>query len=89
LWTPPISPWDAAEHARLRDQPGADFVVDVSRWYDRRVAALEAHRTQHLSIDRHFFAKPDLDRILAIETWRQAWGPVLRHRPEHDVLVDL
>jgi hypothetical protein len=28
-------------------------------------AALRAHRTQHLSIDRCFFSQPDLDRILS------------------------
>lgn len=89
LWTPPIAPWETVALERLPDHPGADFIVDVSRWRERRVAALRAHRSQHLSIDRHFFAKADLDRILGIETWRQAWGPPLRRRPEQDVLLDL
>jgi N-acetylglucosamine malate deacetylase 2 len=89
LWTPTIAPWDAATADRLHQQPGADFVVDVSRWRERRIAALRAHRSQHLSIDRHFFAKPNLDRILATEIWRQAWGPPLRERPAADVLTDL
>ena len=89
LWTPILPPWDAAAIDRIADQPSADFVVDVSRWRDRRAAALRAHRTQHLSIDRCFFSRPDLDRILAFETWRQAWGPPLRRRPQPDVLVDL
>jgi LmbE family N-acetylglucosaminyl deacetylase len=88
LWTPPVAPWDLASD-RFDDQPGVDFVIDVSRWRDRRIAALRAHRTQHLSIDRHFFRKPDLDRILGIEIWRQAWGPPLRERPARDVLIDL
>jgi LmbE family N-acetylglucosaminyl deacetylase len=89
LWTPPIAPWDAASSLRLDEQPGADFVVDVSAWRGRRIAALRAHRSQHLSIDRHFFSKPTLDRILAAEIWRQAWGPALRARPAPDILVDL
>lgn len=89
LWTPPMAPWDAASSDRLDGQAGADFVIDVSPWRDRRIAALRAHRSQHLSIDRHFFTKPDLDRILAVEVWRQAWGPTLHERPARDVLVGL
>jgi LmbE family N-acetylglucosaminyl deacetylase len=65
--------------------PGADFVIDVSAWHDRRVAALRAHRTQHQSIERHFFVKPDLDRILATEIWRQGVGPALKQRPSRDL----
>lgn len=89
LWTPPIAPWNAGSTERPDTQPGADFVIDVSRWRERRIAALRAHRSQHLSIDRHFFDKPDLDRILGTEIWRHAWGPVLRERPARDVLIDL
>jgi LmbE family N-acetylglucosaminyl deacetylase len=80
LWTPPFAPWDDA--ARRPDgQAGADFVIDVSPWRERRAAALRAHRSQHLSIDRLFFNQRDVDRILGMEVWRQAWGPPLRERP--------
>lgn len=89
LWTPPIAPWDAARRDDLASVPGADFIVDVSAWRDRRVAALRAHRTQHLSIDRYFFDQPDLERILDREVWRQAWGPPLSHRPALDVFEGL
>jgi LmbE family N-acetylglucosaminyl deacetylase len=81
LWTPPLPPWEAVKLETIETTAGADFVLDVSAWYERRVAALRAHRTQHLSIDRHFFHKPDLDRILATETWRQGFGPALKERP--------
>ena len=63
------------------DFAGADFVVDVSAFLERRIAALRAHRSQHLSIDRCFFSRPGLDRSLATEIWRQGYGPPLRHRP--------
>jgi LmbE family N-acetylglucosaminyl deacetylase len=89
LWTPPFPPWEAVNFERFDDKPGADFVVDVSAWRERRAAALRAHRTQHLSVDRYFFNRPDLDRILAIETWRQGWGPSLRARPSDDLLEGL
>jgi N-acetylglucosamine malate deacetylase 2 len=89
LWTPPIAPWDAPSLDHLGEQAGVDFVIDVSAWRERRIAALRAHRTQHLSIDRHFFSKASLDQILATEIWRQAWGPELRDRPARDVLESL
>lgn len=85
LWTPPIPPWEAARLPRIEDAPGADFVLDVSAWRDRRIAALRAHRTQHQSIDRYFFDQPDLDRVLATEIWRQGYGPRLFQRPMREL----
>jgi N-acetylglucosamine malate deacetylase 2 len=89
LWTPPFPPWEAATFERVDAHAGADFVLDVSPWRDRRAAALRAHRTQHLSVDKYFFSQPDPEGVLAIETWRQAWGPPLRHRPAHDIMEGL
>ena len=88
LWTPPIAPWDAfvREAAVDADVPGVDFVLDVSQWRARRAAALRAHRSQHLSIDRYFFNQPDVNRILDREFWRQAFGPPLTSRPATDIL---
>lgn len=86
VWTPPISPWDAAKAERPDLHAGVDFVIDVSAWKDRRAAALRAHRTQGESITRYFWNQPDSDRILATEYWRHAWGPPLPHRPAHDLL---
>jgi LmbE family N-acetylglucosaminyl deacetylase len=89
LWTPLFPPWEAATFDRPGDKPSVDFVIDVSPWHERRVAALRAHRTQHLSIDRCFFQQPDLPRILGTEIWRQAWGPSPGTRPADDVLTGL
>jgi N-acetylglucosamine malate deacetylase 2 len=83
LWTPPITPWDAAKGDHIERKPGVDFVIDVSPWRHRREAALRAHRTQQPSISRCFWNQPDPARILDREIWRQAWGPPLRRRPEH------
>jgi LmbE family N-acetylglucosaminyl deacetylase len=89
LWTPLLAPWDAAAVDDLASQPAVDFAIDVSSWHDRRVAALQAHRTQHGSIDRYFFSRPDLSRILATELWRQAWGPPVAQPPGTDLLAGL
>jgi LmbE family N-acetylglucosaminyl deacetylase len=87
LWTPLLGPWDMAAGDPFELQPGADFVIDVAPWRERRAAALRAHRTQHASVARRFWNQPDPDRILATEIWRQAWGPPLRRHPESDLLV--
>jgi N-acetylglucosamine malate deacetylase 2 len=89
LWTPPFAPWDVAGGADAGEHAGADFVLDVSRWRDRRVTALRAHRTQHLSVDKYFFQQPNTECILDTEFWRQAWGPALPHRPATDILEHL
>lgn len=86
LWTPPITPWDAAMHDRLDDVPGADYVIDVSAFRERRIAALRAHRTQHVSIDRCFFGRPNLHRILDRDIWRRSSGTLLS-TPLDDVLA--
>ncbi len=85
LWTPLLPPWEAYKVPRIEDTPAVDFAFDVSAWRDRRIAALRAHRTQHLSIDRYFFNQPDLDRILGTEIWRSGFGPPLRQRPASDL----
>jgi LmbE family N-acetylglucosaminyl deacetylase len=89
LWTPPFAPWEVAGAGDAGGQAGGDFILDVSPWRDRRAAALRAHRTQHLSVDKYFFEQPHTDRILDTESWRQAWGPPLPLRPAHDILQDL
>lgn len=89
LWTPLYPPWDVATFDRIDQKPSADFVLDISAWRERKAAALRAHRTQHLSIDRCFFNQPNLDRILATEIWRQAWGPPLKATPSPDLLEGL
>jgi LmbE family N-acetylglucosaminyl deacetylase len=89
VWTPLFPPWEAAAFDNLAEKASADFVLDIAPWKERKAAALRAHRTQHLPIDRYFFNQQDLDRILAIEVWRQAWGPQLRARPSSDLFEGL
>jgi LmbE family N-acetylglucosaminyl deacetylase len=86
LWTPPFPPWDAVAAPGLDARFGADFIIDVSLYRQRRAAALRAHRTQHVSIDKYFFQQPDPRRILDSEIWRQAWGPPLTTRPSRDIM---
>jgi LmbE family N-acetylglucosaminyl deacetylase len=89
LWTPLVAPWDVPADATMGDQPGADFAIDVAAFRERRAAALRAHRSQHLSIDRFFFNRSDCDRILGTEIWRQGFGPDLARRPADDLFESL
>jgi LmbE family N-acetylglucosaminyl deacetylase len=85
LWVPPVMPWDAPKSPDLSREAGIDFLIDTSKHRDVKAAALRAHRTQHVSIDRHFFNLPDVDRILSVEALRQAFGPPLTNRPSSDI----
>ena len=89
LWNSPLLPWEVTRPADLRREPGVDFVVDVAAQREAKAAALRAHRTQNVPIDRCFFSKTDVDRILSVELFRQAWGPPLRRVPEEDVFAGL
>lgn len=71
LWTSLLPPWE--KHANVQAEPSADVVLDVSPWAEKKEAALRAHRTQHLSIDRYFLSRPNLKALLSVETWRRAW----------------
>jgi LmbE family N-acetylglucosaminyl deacetylase len=84
LWTPPLWPWDVTA-PDLIARAGVDFVVDTSGWWQQRRDALAAHRTQRAGIDRLFLGRADLERILSVEVFRQAFGPTLMYRPVHDV----
>ena len=55
----------------------------------RKPTRSRAHRSQHVPIERCFFNKPDVDRILSVEIFRQAWGPPLPSVPADDVLVGI
>jgi LmbE family N-acetylglucosaminyl deacetylase len=89
VWTTGRRPWQLAREADIAACPGADFVIDVGAWRDRKAAALRAHATQHQSADRNFFSQPDCDRLLGLEVFRQAVGPNLSRRPLDDLFEGL
>jgi LmbE family N-acetylglucosaminyl deacetylase len=89
LWTPPVLAWDDPPAPRMDTEPGVDFLLDISAQKSAKLAALRAHRTQHRSTARWILGKPRVDQIVAIETFRQAWGRPIDARPASDVLADL
>jgi len=89
LWTPPVLAWDDPPPPRIAAEAGIDFLLDISAQKSAKLAALRAHRTQHQSSARWILGKPRVDQILAIETFRQAWGPPIDAPPADDILADL
>ena len=89
LWTLPVKPWDVLRRTDPALEPGVDFVVDISACTGRKAAALRAHRSQHQSLNRLFFSKPDVTRLLGVEMFRQAYGPPLASRPAADVFTGI
>lgn len=84
-WVIGRRPWQWLREPGLASRPGVDFVVDVSAWRHRKLAALQAHATQHQSVDRNFLSQPDRDVLLGAEIFRQAFGPAPRQRPSGDL----
>ena len=89
LWTAPIPPWDVARSPDLRCEAGVDFIIDTAPHRIAKAEALRLHRTQNVPIERCFFNKVDVDRILSVEIFRQAWGPTLPSVPGDDVLAGI
>ena len=89
LWTSPLMPWDAMWLSDPGEHPGVDFFIDIRPWWERKAAALRAHRSQYRPINRIFFSDPDTERVLGAEVFRQAWGPRLVRRPLDDLFAGL
>ena len=89
LWTLPARFWDVLRRGDPASVAGVDFAIDVAPWRERKAEALRAHRTQHLSLNRTLLSKPDVDRLLSVELFRQAWGPPVAVRPAEDLFDGL
>jgi LmbE family N-acetylglucosaminyl deacetylase len=85
LWTPPRPCFDLALLEDAADEPGADFLLNVGPWWQRKAAALRAHRSQHIEIDRLFFDVPDPERVLSLEAFRDAWRRAGARAPLDDI----
>ncbi|HYO62582.1 MAG TPA: PIG-L family deacetylase [Pyrinomonadaceae bacterium] len=89
LWTTPRPFFDLARLERPEREPGVDFLVNTSRWWGRKAAALRAHRSQHLQIDKLFFDVPDSEAVLSVEAFRDAWRGVGSGMPPDDIFAGL
>jgi len=88
VW-PPRRPWEIVRGGPPGLQPGVDFAIDIRAVADRKAAALRAHRTQHLTMERIFFGKPDATLVLSHELFRLGCGPAPPGRPADDLFAGL
>ena len=79
-------PWDGGEFA---PRAGVDFFIDTARWWQQRARALAAHRTQHVTLEKLYLKRPDVEQLLSFDVLRQGWGPPLDRRPATDVFAGI
>jgi len=89
VWTSVPRPWEAVRQEHLPDLPGVDFMIDTRAWWQEKALALRAHRSQHLATEKHYLKQQDQDQLMAMEVFRQGWGPPLKQRPLDDLFAGL
>lgn len=87
LWNPPTILFKMAENADLPTEPGIDFLMDVSRWTEKKANAIRAHRTQLPGLGKLFFENPSGRRTFSTEAFRVAWGPRPSTVPADDLFA--
>jgi LmbE family N-acetylglucosaminyl deacetylase len=86
LWTlNAATAWGSARPEDVTTHPGVDFIMDVGPWRDRKARALRAHRSQHVGIERIWFAPAHSAERLSTELFRLAWGAAPTARPARDL----
>lgn len=92
VWPSPVLPWTTWDPLALAAHWGVDYLIDGRAHRDAKIAALRAHRTQHVSIDREWFSlayERSDGAILDWETFRHAWGEPPPRVPAADLLAGL
>ncbi len=85
LWTPPTFIYKLHPERDIRNEPGFDFIIDVTPWAEQKAAAFRAHATQFPGLKRLFFDDPDGARTFHLEAFRLAWGDRPSNPPAEDL----
>lgn len=86
LWHPFVL-FRIPESENLATYPGIDFLLDVSRWKDKKAEAIRAHRTQLPGLGKLFFESSDGIRTFSSEVFRLACGPRPKKVPADDLFA--
>jgi LmbE family N-acetylglucosaminyl deacetylase len=86
VWQPPTVIFRYPSHTDLTKEPGIDFLIDTSRWSEKKAAAIRAYRTQRLG--RLFFDDPDGRRTFSTEAFRVGWGLRPKSVPADDLFAE-
>ena len=85
LWPPPIPAFELGRTPDLANKPGIDFLIDIAAWREKKLAALQAHRTQFRNLRKLFLPDDYGERELAVEAFRIGWGPRPKKVPVDDL----
>jgi LmbE family N-acetylglucosaminyl deacetylase len=75
LWTPPVPVFALGEKPELRNEPGIDYLIDITSHSAAKQAALASHRTQWPGLRRVFFVDRNPAESLRYEAFRVGSGP--------------
>ena len=87
LWHPTVL-FRLPEDVDLAQEPGIDFLLDVTRWKEKKADAIRAHRTQLPGLGKLFFEKPEGIRTFTKEAFRVACGTRPTSVPATDLFAD-
>jgi LmbE family N-acetylglucosaminyl deacetylase len=82
LWHAPLLKPSRADN--LAQQPGIDFLIDVSQFREQKKAALRAHGTQFAGLNRLFNSEPKM----SLEAFRVGWGMRPNSLPADDLFAN-
>ena len=92
VWPAPILTIHEWRPEVLAAHWGVDYLIDGGAHRDAKVAALHAHRTQHLAVEREWFSQAYRDSggaTLDWEVFRHAWGEPPPVVPAPDLFAGL
>jgi N-acetylglucosamine malate deacetylase 2 len=88
LWPSPPRAFELSKIDDLAALPGIDFLIDTSCCWDKKRAALSAHRTQLPGLRKFFFESGDVRKTLSVEAFRIGWGRRPRRIPAADLFAE-
>ncbi len=85
LWTSPVPVFALGEKPELRNEPGIDYLIDITPHSAAKQAALASHRTQWPGLRRVFFVDRNSADSLRYEAFRVGSGPRPLIAPQSDL----
>jgi hypothetical protein len=83
LWCAPEKVFELGRMENVAGRAGIDFLIDTSPYRDKKVAALQAHRTQYPGLKKLFSD----DGTTSREAFRVGWGLRPRAVPASDLFA--
>ena len=85
LWTSPVPVFALGEKPELRNEPGIDYLIDITSHSAAKQAALASHRTQWAGLEEGVFVDRNSANSLRYEAFRVGSGPRPLIAPQSDL----